>query len=393
MLKNNQSVLCGTYLAKNPALVFFLKLVDLLSAILLNNNEDPAKIPESPRSILLCNGAHLGDLVLSTALIPLLREAYPNSSIGMLVGSWSRCVIVGHPDIEYIHEIDHWRLDRNSRSKLKSFMSYYRTRRKALREIRSVNYQVSIDLYPYFPNNIFLTWQSRIPLRLGYTSAGFGRFLNMPLDWVNNDISVTQYHYNLLKLINKNIQYKDTLHPSLPVSNTQSSSFLPPNFKDFAVVHMGTGQKQKEWPLSNWQELVRRLISCNKFVVFTGYGQREKKHAELVIPSDSLQTYNLVNQLCWTEFVALIKSASFVVCVDSVCGHVASAFDIPVVTIGHGMTNPSHWAPLGNRSRYVYTNVSCSPCYEFKGCDQMKCIRSTSVSAVISNMKELGVPF
>ena len=37
-----------------------------------------------PQKILICNSAHLGDIILSTALLPLLKNAFPNAILGMI---------------------------------------------------------------------------------------------------------------------------------------------------------------------------------------------------------------------------------------------------------------------------------------------------------------------
>ena len=42
-----------------------------------------------PRKILLANLAHLGDVVVSTAMLADCKELWPQAEIGMLIGSWA----------------------------------------------------------------------------------------------------------------------------------------------------------------------------------------------------------------------------------------------------------------------------------------------------------------
>src|SRR5579864_9028118 len=64
-----------------------------------------------PTRILLLNGAHIGDVVIASSVIPILRSAYPDAEIGMLVGTWSQMVVNNHPELTYTHYVDHWRLN------------------------------------------------------------------------------------------------------------------------------------------------------------------------------------------------------------------------------------------------------------------------------------------
>ena len=52
-----------------------------------------------PRRILLLNGTHIGDIIISTSILPILRSAYTSAEIGFMVGSWSSMVLKNHPEI------------------------------------------------------------------------------------------------------------------------------------------------------------------------------------------------------------------------------------------------------------------------------------------------------
>ena len=56
-----------------------------------------------PKRILLVNFGHLGDLVISSQLLPAIKGKYPQAKIGFLVGIWASQVLHGHPDIEWLH--------------------------------------------------------------------------------------------------------------------------------------------------------------------------------------------------------------------------------------------------------------------------------------------------
>ena len=48
-----------------------------------------------------------------------------------------------------------------------------------------LEYEIAIDTYHFIQNSIPLLWLARIPIRIGYTSGGFGPLLDSsnPLDF------------------------------------------------------------------------------------------------------------------------------------------------------------------------------------------------------------------
>ena len=91
-----------------------------------------------PRRVLLALGGHLGDVVIGSALIPRIRATLPTAEIGVLVGSWARPVLDGHPDVRWLHFYDHWKLNRADRGLAARARRHLVTRGKALAEIEAV---------------------------------------------------------------------------------------------------------------------------------------------------------------------------------------------------------------------------------------------------------------
>src|SRR5690242_12990512 len=76
----------------------------------------PPELLLNPKRILVVNGAHVGDVVMSTAVLGALRSAYPASEIGFVAGSWSKMVVTNHPMVDFVHVVDHWKMNRSRRS-------------------------------------------------------------------------------------------------------------------------------------------------------------------------------------------------------------------------------------------------------------------------------------
>lgn len=350
----------------NKKTPYYLMLgIDSLLKILLPKHDTPiSKI----KKILLCNISHLGDVILTTSLLKPLKEAIPECQIGCLIGSWSNPIIEKHPDIQWIHHFDHWKLNREKHSKFQQHKSSFK---KALGEIKNINYDVSIDLSFHYPSSCYLLWKANLPVRIGFISAGLSPFLTHSLPWKREEnLSVIYSYYRLLTLLPVPISLP-TL-PSLPISSMVKE-------KSYIVIHIGAGNPAKEWPIENWQKLVAKLALKDLKMIFTGKTSREKEMIEKIIQNVSLAK-NYAGLLNWTEFVALIQNARFLVSVETSAGHVAAAVNTPAVLLYTAIHPLKLWSPTHPKIRVVAQPLPCSPC--FKGCPSMKCLRTLSVEEI-----------
>ncbi len=347
----------------------------------------PLQESRPARRILIANGAHLGDVVLSTAVLPAIREAFPEARIGMLVGSWSRPVVRDHPMLDWVHTVDHWKISRARISLWEKMKVYWRTRRQALGEMREIGYDVAVDLYFYFPNAFLLLRQAGIPQRIGYTSGGFGPLLTRSLDLTLGTRSVVEYHCDLLRLIPGGERLNRAhARPVLPRVSFDVARVVGAGA--YVVLHMGSGSPLKDWPLEKWRELALALVARGRRLVFTGSGERERLQIEALL-AEVDGNVNLCDRLKWPEFVEVVGGASLLVGVDSVAGHVAAAVGTPVIVVGHGMNNPVLWRPLADRSIVLTHPMPCAPCYRKTGCATLDCIRGLAPELVMAEVDRL----
>lgn len=352
----------------------------------------PKDIPV-PQKILLSNGAHLGDVLLSTGILRLLREIFPDIKIGFLAASWSHHILVDHPLLDHLHTVDHWKLSRSRASLREKVLHYMRTKDVAEIEIKNIGYDVAVDLYPYFPNNIPLIHRTGIPVRIGYTSGGFGPLLTHSLEWINSDRSILLYQKDLVgtffPIQNKSFSpwiFPDTPHSQMILSDLADKF---PLRDPYVVFHMGAGSAIKEWPLSRWKALAVFFSDLPYRIVMTGVGDREKDNIGAVIGENGDRILSLCDRLGWNEFVSVVQGATIVISADSVAGHIAAATGTPCVVIGTGQNVKTLWHPFSERAQVLVHPVHCAPCYRSQGCEGMECIRETSPREVFDATMEL----
>jgi hypothetical protein len=111
------------YLARNPALNLALASIDAgLRLFSSRTVAQPVALP--PRKVLVAIGGHLGDAIMATAILPIIRAGWPAAEVGVLIGSWAKPALDGHPLVSYIHEFNHWRTNRGSGGPLRRTQSY-----------------------------------------------------------------------------------------------------------------------------------------------------------------------------------------------------------------------------------------------------------------------------
>jgi ADP-heptose:LPS heptosyltransferase len=395
----------GKYSIRNPGINFLFRAMDAFLRLFVLSRKGQAT-PAAPKRILISDIVHLGDVIMATALLPVLKSAYPQARIGFLVGSWSQSIVENHPLVDEVHILDHWMHNRAAISKRKKILHYLRTRQKALRQIRAARYDVAFDLYWNFPNTLPLLWQAKIPMRVGYESGGFGPLATHALEFGDKRLHAAQRFLDLLKRlprIKTVLEGADLqLHPILPsLSEQDLVSEQDPGIaafevemrtaglwgKDYLVCHVGAADSFRDWTSSRWRELAELLIAQGYPLLFTGSGPKDEARIHEI--QDGLSgCVNLCGRLPWSGFVAAIAGARLLICVDTVAGHIAAATKTPCAVITAGRW-PYLWRPLGPKTRVLMHSVPCAPCHRNSGCAGMECIQEVSVAAVYQESQVL----
>jgi heptosyltransferase-3 len=113
----------------------------------------------------------------------------------------------------------------------------------------------------------------------------------------------------------------------------------PSERADFAVIHPFSGSAGKNWPLNRFREVAARLALPVRWCAGPEEGLEGAERFE-----------NLYDLACW------LATARVYVGNDSGITHLAAAVGTPVVAI-FGTTDPSVWAPRGERVRVVSGNA------------------------------------
>jgi ADP-heptose:LPS heptosyltransferase len=348
-------------------------------------------IPQ-PRRLLLSNAGHLGDVIITTALLPVLHHYFPGIEIGILIGSHSQSVVKGHPLITRVHVLDHWYLRRDVVSMSEKLTQYYVfDRGKAIRELSTCAYDVAIDVRAWFPNFISVLSRVKIPISIGFNRMGLGRLLTHPCEHRYDRRHELEYQFELLKFIGVERSSlwlaQPSLPPILPAAISEAKAVVG-NLERYHVLHMAASTSTRDWPFERWKMLALSLVDRGITPVLTGYGPRDaamNARIAYAVPG----CVDACDRLSWNGLVAMIAGAELVYSVETSVGHVAAALKRPVVAIYGGMADPRHWKPYGDNSIVATKLMNCNPCFNKKGCNRRECLVQLETEEVISIATQL----
>lgn len=314
-------------------------------------------IPKNIKSILIIDLKFIGDLIIDTPLIRVLKKHY-NANISMLVPKEMKDVLYKNPNIHKIY-----------------------TNASEINE----HFDLGILLYPGDkPISKFL--KEKASYRIGIRRSGLtepkGYYLHRK----------TKPNFKIKHKIEDNLDVIKTLKIK-PIDKYLELYLKNPktNYKNYIIIH----------PLSNthptWQEKKFALLAdnlneiYNKKIIFTGAEKDISiiKNIQSYMKSSSL---NLAGKTSIQEYFSLIKNAYLVVCIDTSAQHIAAALKVPVVSI-FSAGDKRIWHPYSNNSIAIQNSDVCIACMKLK-CPlkdkhYLECVNSISVNYVLEQIKRL----
>jgi heptosyltransferase-2 len=338
------------------------------------NRNQAAFSPADPQVILLVQLDHLGDAILSTAMLAALRRRWPRASIEVLASPWNREVFAGVAEVDRVYVS---RVNRFARGLHLPLAWIVATLWWGL-WLRRRRIDVAIDVRGEFPLALML-WLSGARRRLGWNCGGGGFLLTDSAEFVPGRPETDSRFALLARLGIEPLQTPEATRPRFDpgaaarrniqerLAALDSTGQRPPLR---IVAHVGAGTPAKQWPLEHWQELIVRLTRDYAAQVVLVGGAGERAIAQGIAESgparsfgDRLAVVDWTGRLCLAELGALIEECDLLVGADSGPAHLAAAVGGRVAVLWSGTNDPRQWQPYGKRVRVIRQEVSCQPCH------------------------------
>ncbi len=310
----------------------------------------------------------IGDALLATPMIRLLREAKPNAEIHALVmfGA-TRDLLRSNPNIDHVHYYDFIGSPKHEG------LLY-------LMHLRQMHFDISINIYPQnrWQYNIFalLLGASR---RLG---VRYKRRDWYNLSWLCNDtiteddsLHCVEENVKLLSLLNIKHELNEETLPKLEIYLSKEHDAFADNWlKENGLTsanrlvgfHAGTAlfknHIRRRWAPEKFAELGRRLHSEGKTVLL--FGGPDDIDANQIIMREAQGSIIEVKTKSIMDSVALMKRMNAFVSNDSALMHISGGLGLPTVAI-FGPTNETYVHPWKTDYEVIQTGIECRPCFVY----------------------------
>ncbi len=351
----------------------------------------PSTRPRDVERILLIRPDYLGDVLLTTPAIQLLRAHFPNAEIHALVGGWSANILSSYDEIDHVLTLPFPGFSRTPNLNLRS---PYDLVARSARHLRLIGYHSAIIFRPDHWWGALLAHAAGIPKRIGYNLPDVRPFLTHALEHHREHV-VMQNARLVCKLANLDDSAAANLRLRFPVTEIDRA-WVKGYLSEWGIspkqcviaIHPGAGTWVKRWDDEKWSIIADTLADQrDAAIVFTG-GDSEITLVENIAARMRHRACLLVGDAGISALAALYERADLVLGTDSGPLHLAAAVSTPTVTL-FGPADPVEYGTWGNSELHqvLYSSIGCRPCRVLDwGTDDPAnhpCVREISVSRVL----------
>ncbi|XPV76207.1 MAG: glycosyltransferase family 9 protein [Desulfovibrio sp.] len=327
-----------------------------------------------PRRILICQLNQLGDVLLTTPAIELLKERYPDAEIDIFTEKKCLPVLENNPHINEVIAVD----KKVHNSLIKELKFAWQTARRG--------YDLVID-FQQLPRIRPVVLFSFAKLRLTYTPKSYKKALyNAWIDMFPGYSGSSKA--SVLRPLGINWDWE---RPKLYISDDEKArakEILAENnigADDILITLDPTHRRDtRRWPAKHFAEmigLVAKELPRVKFLLLHGPG--EEAEVQAVIDSSTAPENCVLPEKMLTlrEMAAVIEQADMHMGNCSAPRHFAVAVDTPTITV-LGATSSS-WTFPGNGHQHFDGGAPCQPCNK-NSCatGKMECLENIRPQAV-----------
>jgi heptosyltransferase III len=255
----------------------------------------------------------LGDCVLTTPALEILKRARPDLRIAVMVEDRFRAVFEANPNIETLIP-------------------------PSLQSLRAVKPHLCLNLHGG-TRSAWMMAASGARFR-----AGFGHFrhqfvYNLRIPRAQEILKVERKVHTAEHLASA-MFWLGAPRTEIPRARLVSARF--PKHEPVAVIHPVAATPEKTWPATGFLAVAEHLRDQGMEPVFIG------------TPSDDLRPFRAYRTQCasLSELKSLLASASIFIGNDSGPAHMAAAFGLPVIAI-FSASDPEIWAPWRTHSEVL----------------------------------------
>ncbi|MFH1825454.1 MAG: glycosyltransferase family 9 protein [Candidatus Firestonebacteria bacterium] len=320
---------------------------------------DEIKLSEIKNILVIRMHDPMGDVLISTAVIPNIKMALPQAKIDVVARPElsENEIFIGN---KYINEIIIF-------DKKKLFFPFHFFR--FIYVIRRKKYDMAIVLgsTSISFSSLIIAFLSKAPIRVGYEGGFFGKksqtngFLTTEVPY-NASVKKHEIERNLdlLRYIGILIKTNELFMATLVDEDEWANEVYKKNNislgPDIVIgMHLGANRLENRWPVDNFAKVSDYLIQKYKIKIVVFVGPSEKELVKSFLNRAKCSVF-LLTDLSLRQLASVVKPLPLFICNDTGILHLAAALGTTTLAI-FGPTDPDLWNPLG-RQHFVIRDKS-----------------------------------
>jgi heptosyltransferase-1 len=309
----------------------------------------------------------LGDIVFTIPAIRIFREHFPLAHVGYVVEEKFADIARIIPGIDEVITVP---------------------RKMSIRDIfafrgnvRKRKFGAVVDFHSG-PKSALLTWSTGAKVRAGYRTPNRNWAYNrmIPRKVGECPLHSVEKQARLLELIGIRVT-RIPPYPEIKVDDASPSSLVleARAVHPKVVLHIGAGNRFRDWGRENFAALLGRLEGVHVFLVGEGALERERAKGF----AGMQHVHDGTGRLSIRDMLALIADSQVFIGADSGPLHVASLTRTPIVAL-YGPNVPAISGPWRRENVTILErDLECRPCSQ-RGCiyDKIACMEGIDVNHV-----------
>jgi heptosyltransferase I len=349
-------------------------------------------------SVLLLQLHFIGDTILVTPAIALLKKAMPDCTLHIMVGNKAVPVVAHNPHIDRVFA------DRTDHTTINNPLLFLRKLSANFGSLVSMwkeNYDFVIDYSGYFDSAfISNTIGAKKLIGMSVNPALAHAYDSFHFIDCNDRKRLGANYLDLLSYFGISYSKDDCRYQIFYTeSDTRAADKISHDARGVRIsIAPFAGWESKEWPLDRIVSLCNKLSELPATLFLLG-DAGSAPVLEPYLDQLNASAVNCVGKTTLMESAAVIAASDLFIGVDSAMSYIAAAFKKPSVLI-FGSTNPAfHWENDPGRLIILYKKQSCS-CRPDQLCcgdntivyqcpHDRQCMRAVSVEEVYSSARQL----
>ncbi|HET9103116.1 MAG TPA: glycosyltransferase family 9 protein [Solirubrobacteraceae bacterium] len=293
---------------------------------LLGRVRRPRPRPPVPQRIGIMKTTGIGDMVLASAVVRDVQDAYPQASIVLLAGPGNAAVarlidgvtVIAVPTARPLAVIP---------------------------RIRAARLDMLLDLGQWTRLEALYAAVSGAAWTAGFRTPGFDRHFAYDASVPHSDqVSELENFAAVSRAAGATPRARPAFSPG-------EASAEPPVPDPYVIFHLWPGgfrSELREWPANRWRELIDRVLAAGYHVVLSGGPDDVERTRRFMAARPVDGVVSIAGEHSFPELLAVLARARCVVSVNTGLMHLAAAVGAPTIAL-NGPTSAARWGPVGER--------------------------------------------